>query len=287
MVQNSIIAYVKISIHAPAKGATQSKKVPPSITGISIHAPAKGATTSFWRIGYLVIYFNPRSREGSDMVSRPYLYAYSYFNPRSREGSDSGNLRLRTSSDYFNPRSREGSDIVGSNIVTVPADFNPRSREGSDGIPVMWQTAARLFQSTLPRRERHCCSNLLPMSRKISIHAPAKGATCLSERRGEESDISIHAPAKGATEICRQFICDSEFQSTLPRRERPSNGISYLTARDFNPRSREGSDTGILNCINHAVISIHAPAKGATHCRLFINNSFDYFNPRSREGSDG
>ena len=34
------------------------------------------------------------------------------------------------------------------------------------------------------------------------------------------------------------------------------------------------------------VISIHAPAKGATECRLGEIERYHYFNPRSREGSD-
>ena len=34
---------------------------------------------------------------------------------------------------------------------------------------------------------------------KISIHAPAKGATKLDEQDKLTDDISIHAPAKGAT----------------------------------------------------------------------------------------
>ena len=33
-------------------------------------------------------------------------------------------------------------------------DFNPRSREGSDRIRFRTSRAGRLFQSTLPRRER-------------------------------------------------------------------------------------------------------------------------------------
>ena len=100
-------------------------------------------------------------------------------------------------------------------------DFNPRSREGSD----------------------HPDSELKNYA-KISIHAPAKGATkcniCkragakdFNPRSREGSDlscsckcfsmsISIHAPAKGATLFFRAFFC------------------AYI-------------------------ISIHAPAKGATY----------------------
>ena len=55
-----------ISIHAPAKGATQSGDHGSGGNAISIHAPAKGATPKA-ETGYKPCqYFNPRSREGSD-----------------------------------------------------------------------------------------------------------------------------------------------------------------------------------------------------------------------------
>ena len=54
------------------------------------------------------------------------------------------------------------------------------------------------------------------------------------------------------------------FQSTLPRRERHSPTTPTNIANDFNPRSREGSDTNNCVLLLHAQISIHAPAKGAT-----------------------
>ena len=99
------------------------------------------------------------------------------------------------------------------------------------------------------------------------------------------------------------------FQSTLPRRERPPG----LCARSgcsvyFNPRSREGSDRCYDRGTSSAIlISIHAPAKGATQAAegnarqmgisihapakgaTFVSSKAPYephFNPRSREGSD-
>ena len=54
---------------------------------------------------------------------------------------------------------------------------------------------------------------------------------------------------------------------------------------DFNPRSREGSDDGTVEKDVEYIISIHAPARGATNKTLTFNN-FKNFNPRSREGSD-
>ena len=122
------------------------------------------------------------------------------------------------------------------------------------------------FQSTLPRRERHSDSDSSTVDDKISIHAPAKGATCKIKKADCDClRISIHAPAKGATLppiLCSPYFMISihapakgatcsffpsacarlGFQSTLPRRERlecqqKSTRFSY-----FNPRSREGSD---------------------------------------------
>ena len=98
--------------------------------------------------------------------------------------------------------------------------------------------------------------------------------------------ISIHAPAKGATEHLVQRVKNGVFQSTLPRRERHSLPASQAALKHFNPRSREGSDLDIKGLTIDFGISIHAPAKGATH---FARNDDDFnadFNPRSREGSD-
>ena len=85
------------------------------------------------------------------------------------------------------------------------------------------------------------------------------------------------------------------------------SGICSETT-NFNPRSREGSDSAIretcgsYNISIHAPakgatlstadvayfapISIHAPAKGATAVPQFPIFHLHYFNPRSREGSD-
>ena len=64
---NKIIdMFDSISIHAPARGATDPLVNYDLTITISIHAPARGATGI--RIGYIRrrVYFNPRSRKGSD-----------------------------------------------------------------------------------------------------------------------------------------------------------------------------------------------------------------------------
>ena len=101
----------------------------------------------------------------------------AHFNPRSREGSDQGTKASSTpASDIsihapakgatgesdtqsmwymdFNPRSREGSDYALAAADISGVNFNPRSREGSDIGGNYVDFVAKIFQSTLPRRER-------------------------------------------------------------------------------------------------------------------------------------
>ena len=77
--------------------------------------------------------------------------------------------------------------------------------------------------------------------------------------------ISIHAPAWGATiTLPRLFTAPSLFQSTLPRGERRTTTQSGSRQCYFNPRSRVGSDILCPCPAVGRVISIHAPAWGAT-----------------------
>ena len=66
----SILAVdAEVSIHAPAKGATLGGGKAVSKTDVSIHAPAKGATLHRILEHSNLFGFNPRSREGSDDLS--------------------------------------------------------------------------------------------------------------------------------------------------------------------------------------------------------------------------
>ena len=128
------------------------------------------------------------------------------------------------------------------------------------------KVSVRIFQSTLPRRER-----------RASYETRTSGRCYFNPRSREGSDSSANSI------INRQTL----FQSTLPRRERhpaplPSHPLQHFNPRSregsdsttasrrsrdshFNPRSREGSDPAPPRCRHlHHSISIHAPAKGAT-----------------------
>ncbi len=147
-------------------------------------------------------------------------------------------------------------------------------------------TADNIFQSTLPRGERP----ILPRSlRKQENFNPRsrEGSDCSSSSNLQTAlKISIHAPARGATLNLEKVVAVCKFQSTLPRGERHHQPVRqaptlrfqstlprgerrryadfHESGNNFNPRSREGSD------------------RKENRDRLLQL----YFNPRSREGSD-
>ena len=163
----------------------------------------------------------------------------------------------------FDPRSRVGSDAPIRTRITYDTCFDPRSRVGSDA-----------------RQEQH------GLAREVSIHAPAWGAT---------GSFSVD-PA------------DGWFRSTLPRGERHRRPPPAAAKACFDPRSRVGSDArpvrppALRSCFDprsrvgsddvgirrsqSLVVSIHAPAWGATIALVVQLGIAIGFDPRSRVGSD-
>ncbi len=129
----------------------------------------------------------------------------------------------------------------------------------------IYPTAFMLFQSTLPRGERRRIK-LWTLNSKFDFNPRSReGSDDRTGRWLNAYTISIHAPARGATILPMiTGIFQKEFQSTLPRGERLCEKCIRKQSRDFNPRSREGSD------------GEHDPS---------VWRNFN-FNPRSREGSD-
>ena len=120
-----------------------------------------------------------------------------------------------------------------------------------------------IFQSTLPREERHMTVQLHPHRRRFQSTLPREERPSLyllgahlhnfNPRSHERSDsqqselitmlrISIHAPTRGATAWKVTRRQSKKFQSTLPREERPGGVQSYGVGSNFNPRSHERSD---------------------------------------------
>ena len=237
-------ACATISIHAPAKGATVFPVSCKCCSGISIHAPAKGATELHWVPMQWLLYFNPRSREGSDEMVH-------------------GVISLTDVISIHAPAKGATDNLAGSDISIL--DFNPRSREGSDPKATQNVIGYVQFQSTLPRRERLYdlmekaeglgFQSTLPRRERLSALDNLRTLYDFNPRSREGSD---HNSVVTANLI-------QIFQSTLPRRERLRYIIHAFKLWIFQstlPR-RERRTTSGSQC-RPLLISIHAPAKGAT-----------------------
>ncbi len=147
---------------------------------------------------------------------------------------------------------------------------------------------AAWFQSTPPHGGRRPGQGPHRVREGVSIHAPARGATCPRPAGSRHLPVSIHAPARGAT------------RPACPAVARP---------RCFNPRPRTGGATidGVLRRQVRQV-SIHAPARGATRPMTLTGRPSSFqstpphggrparstsgdehttrFNPRPRTGGD-
>ena len=121
-----------ISIHAPARGATGLPANTSHFPSISIHAPARGATLRLYKFHSIMMYFNPRSREGSD-ISRPerasQLFRFQSTLPRGERPLTEISLKITSKFQSTLPRGERRSVVVTA-------------------------THDRQFQSTLPRGER-------------------------------------------------------------------------------------------------------------------------------------
>ena len=125
--------YAKISIHAPARGATALDALVLPDAVISIHAPARGATVPRDTVRLAISDFNPRSREGSDLIHLIHLIFHIIFQSTLPRGERRHSAAFPLFRKNFNPRSREGSDLIASARPSIGIEF----------------------QSTLPRGERH------------------------------------------------------------------------------------------------------------------------------------
>ena len=145
---------ITISIHAPARGATYGGPNRIHRIRISIHAPARGATG--WpsprpQTQQFQSTLPQGERPGVNLIQT----LIQDFNPRSRKGSDGSRKRDIEKAIKFQSTLPQGERPTATLLMLTWSDFNPRSRKGSDRTTRTWRQP---FQ-------------------KISIHAPARGAT--------------------------------------------------------------------------------------------------------------
>ena len=174
------------------------------------------------------------------------------------------------------------TSIKGSILVIFQSTL-PRGERRSKAVPI---ASTPVFQSTLPRGERR--TSFCPV-RFLGHFNPRSrvGSDSLTLDSEVSKDISIHAPAWGATCVFSgNPTIDNDFN---PRSRVGSDGYMYtflLSSRNFNPRSRVGSDyiapnrTGMMRNFNPR-------SRVGSDISLPVGLSEEQnFNPRSRVGSD-
>ncbi len=188
---------------------------------VSIHAPARGATWLTVPTSRNSSCFNPRPRTGSDRGESPGAKVRGSFNPRPRTGSDAESHDSALGFGVSIHAPARGATTARPAWLPGRPCFNPRPRTGSDLAPLGYVPSPLLFQSTPPHGERRKFEAApLPWSKFQSTppHGERprfRGATSHSQR------VSIHAPARGATYVNAFMAFRGAFQSTPPHGERP------------------------------------------------------------------
>ena len=142
---------------------------------VSIRAPAWGATRPAWRSSpnRRFQFALPRGERRSTNVERLNIKGFQFALPRGERPTAPPTRNCRT---CFNSRSRVGSDISGQHLEQMAK-----------------------FQFALPRGERPHLIVTIRSTRRVSIRAPAWGATSPLGSLPEQRRVSIRAPAWGAT----------------------------------------------------------------------------------------
>ena len=187
------------------------------------------------------------------------------FNSRAREGRDKARRRGCGRGGVSIHAPARGATLRPSGRCRGRTCFNSRAREGRDVT-----SADALFQFF------------------VSIHAPARGATLSGRRQGWLLSCFNSRAREGRDKACRSVgLTPSAFQFTRPRGARLC-AVPCLKVRRycFNSRAREGRD-GEFQLVQVAdVVSIHAPARGATRILVISRWACSSFNSRAREGRD-
>ena len=184
--------------------------------------------------------FNPRTRVGCDGLTSEQIRAWFQFQSTHPRG-----VRLRPAGDgpgrlhvsihapawgatscplcgtrprhSFNPRTRVGCDSCLSSVLVHHVVFQSTHPRGVRLMTAIGIRTWSRFQSTHPRGVRLGPRSQTLWDQRVSIHAPAWGATHDNEQGQQVKGVSIHAPAWGATRPTAPLLVGFWFQSTHPR----------------------------------------------------------------------
>ena len=254
------------------------------------------------------------------------------FNPRAREGRDVGTGQAHYPTDVSIHAPARGAtstflmDAAGIYLFqsTRPRGARPFRRPSSCSWVLFQSTRPRgarpfrrpsscswvLFQSTRPRGARRPCTCWRLHWPRVSIHAPARGATGNQGFRKLFIQVFQSTRPRGARPSLWATSCSRcGFQSTRPRGARQPGYQKHAHGEQFQSTRPRGARPARRDYQPaHRQVSIHAPARGATSFLPLTeswmswfqstrprgarheNDSADKqllcFNPRAREGRD-
>ena len=253
---------------------------------VSIHAPARGATPcahTFRPDGHC---FNSRARKGRDGVSTGAADFFASFNSRARKGRDPARVAATSHVTRFNSRARKGRDNALHGLVArIKVSIHAPARGATPicagkhtGIdvsihaPARGATAARppyarrapLFQFTRPQGARQLALMVISKILPFQFTRPQGARQVLQYLRSLSFGFQFTRP-QGARRFAKlNQDRGAAFQFTRPQGARRPRRRTARRARRFNSRARKGrdQDQGALSRL--LVVSIHAPARGAT-----------------------
>ncbi len=124
-----------------------------------------------------------------------------------------------------------------------------------------------MFQSTHPRGVRLQVSHFAPQVPRFQSTHP-RGVRRCSMMSPDVSVVFQSTHPRGVRRTGLQKKAGpKKFQSTHPRGVRPSTSCSGPVLPGFNPRTRVGCDVFRVHIGTRVIVSIHAPAWGATQHR--------------------
>ena len=167
----------------------------------------------------------------------------------------------------FNPRPRAGGDADSLQSPRTDTCFNPRPRAGGDTRKLADMARSVMFQSTPPRGGRRFVS-MIRLSDAVRFNPrPRAGGDAVDTGAcyWQTAGFNPRPRAGGDSAYLASAYSMTLFQSTPPRGGRPAN----------SPIGRTCS-----------IVSIHAPARGATSMVATVVHGSACFNPRPRAGGD-
>ncbi len=233
-----------VSIHAPARGATNLVAHGDVDMVVSIHAPARGATTSSPSISAAMTCFDPRPcARGDPLASLHGVCRPRFRSTPLREGRRAAPPATGPALSSFDPRPCARGDQRAGRIRLCRESFDPRPCARGDGRPRSPPPPGASFDPR-PRARGDQVSASRPMSRQaVSIHAPARGATAYQCRRVSSSSGFDPRPRARGDNCCK---------------------MSMFVSWCFDPRPRARGDDRPGRKPEPVAVSIHAPARGAT-----------------------